>query len=680
MKLYWSLILILTNLLYINLFANNNDIDTLTNRIRQSYISKVSHNDTTGFKSQLPNGSWKSVQYTDKSMATWKPIQHLNYLKAMTLAYSAQNSKYYHDQALLNRIVRGLHFWFSDRPVSGNWWWNDIGQQLNLEVILLLMKKDLPGGMLETGCKYLNNPKGTGQNKIWYATETIYRGCILNRPGDVQLGLDAIKNELAITDSEGIQADFSFHQHGPQLYNGGYGLDFFRDMVDWAYLVRGTEFAFDSTQINIISRFLLAGTRWMIRHRTIDYSAMGREITRKGIGLNEILPALNELRQIDTSKANEIDSLNAHINGNITQNIIGNKYFWRSDFMTNQRKYYYTSVKMVSDSTIGTESMNGENLKGYWLPFGLTFIYQSGDEYRNIFPVWDWAKLPGVTCYTKVPILKGYQKQESFFVGGVSNGMYGAAAMVLNKDSLRAKKSWFYFDNEFVALGAGITSDKDDSVTTTLNQCLLIGDVTANDMKITRGIHEFPSSSWILHDSIGYFIPAGYSSYLSNDVQKGKWSDINSQYKGDQTVSSGVFKLWIDHGVKPENKDYEYIVFPHTNRCKMLAYARELPVKILVNDTTIQAVQNRALNITDVIFYKQGNIAINSNFEVSVNQPCMILIKQSDGEIEMSLSSPYSQPLEVIVRVIISGTTRNLHFNLPGGEKAGSTVTKVVKI
>ncbi len=42
--------------------------------------------------------------------------------------------------------------------------------------------------------------------------------------------------------------------------------------------------------------------------------------------------------------------------------------------MTHQREAYYISVKMVSDRTVGTESIHAENMKGCWLPFGATWI------------------------------------------------------------------------------------------------------------------------------------------------------------------------------------------------------------------------------------------------------------------------------------------------------------------
>ena len=93
--------------------------------------------------------------------------------------------------------------------------------------------------------------------------------------------------------------------------------------------------------------------------------------------------------------------------------------------------------------------------------------------------------------------------QPESFVGGVSDGTFGAAAMVfdqtevfprvngtygvagivydqsflLNRIQTQGRKSWFFFDREMVALGAGITSSRAERIGTTLNQTLLHGPV-----------------------------------------------------------------------------------------------------------------------------------------------------------------------------------------------------------
>ena len=93
--------------------------------------------------------------------------------------------------------------------------------------------------------------------------------------------------------------------------------------------------------------------------------------------------------------------------------------------MVQQAESGYFSVKMVSSRTIGTESGNGENLLGFWLPFGLTYLVQRGDEYDGLPVVWDWSRLPGVTAPAEVPPFSGLLRHESHFVGGLGQGRTG---------------------------------------------------------------------------------------------------------------------------------------------------------------------------------------------------------------------------------------------------------------
>ena len=84
--------------------------------------------------------------------------------------------------------------------------------------------------------------------------------------------------------------------------------------------------------------------------------------------------------------------------------------------------------------------------------------------------------MPGVTN-PHVEIVE-YEKSESrtqntSFVGGVSDGKYGVSAMDFSKQGTVAKKAWFWFDDEWVALGAGITSDHEWNIVTGINQSLL---------------------------------------------------------------------------------------------------------------------------------------------------------------------------------------------------------------
>jgi hypothetical protein len=63
----------------------------------------------------------------------------------------------------------------------------------------------------------------------------------------------AMSSVIAVTDQEGIRQDHAFHQHGRQLYNGGYGEVFLEDMSSWMPLSQGLSFSFSQEQIDLFS-------------------------------------------------------------------------------------------------------------------------------------------------------------------------------------------------------------------------------------------------------------------------------------------------------------------------------------------------------------------------------------------------------------------------------------------
>ena len=107
---------------------------------------------------------------------------------------------------------------------------------------------------------------------------------------------------------------------------------------------------------------------------------------------------LNHFIAVDPEFASYYEQSKEQIIRKRPQEIYGHKHFWQSDYSVHYNRTYFTSLRMCSKRTAGMEmNVNGENLLGYYLPFGLTYIYRHGDEYQDIFPVWDWGRLPGVT-------------------------------------------------------------------------------------------------------------------------------------------------------------------------------------------------------------------------------------------------------------------------------------------
>jgi len=73
----------------------------------------------------------------------------------------------------------------------------------------------------------------------------------------------------------------STHQHGEQLYTGGYGLVYATTSA--GFYAWGTRFEIPADRRALFSSYLLDGEQWLVRGDVIDYSTVGREITRQGL-------------------------------------------------------------------------------------------------------------------------------------------------------------------------------------------------------------------------------------------------------------------------------------------------------------------------------------------------------------------------------------------------------------
>jgi chondroitin AC lyase len=626
------------------------------------------------------DGSWPEVDYADRDN-NWSPLMHLNKMLVMTIGYAKSTSKWYQKKALLEGLERSIHYWYKVNPVCDNWYKNRIAKQFYFNVMALLLQGKIDDSLHANMVNDLTgNPTMTGSNRTLLAISTFYRGVIENNPERVKLGVSGVTDQIVVTDKEGIQPDYSFHQHGPFIYNGSYGSNFLRESIWMATMVHGTKFAFSASQIRTLRDYFLEGTRWMLRGNLFDYNVRGRQVGRDS-GLlphaDVILPQLDHFMIADPEFKEEYESAQRHIENKTPQEVRGNRHFWRSDYTAHHRPAYFTSLKMCSKRTVGIElDMNSENKLGYWLPYGLTYIYRRGDEYTGIFPVWDWALLPGVTC-PHVEILK-YERNESRtqqtdFVGGVSDGRYGVSAMDFYKQDTRAKKAWFWFDDEWVALGAGITSDHNASIVTGINQSLLCGDVFIDGKPIHKGSQSLVNPRWVWHDSTGYIFPDDGRVCVRADVQEG---NIQRMYGlGKDTVYAWeVFSLWFDHGLQPQYQSYQYIVVPGIDAEDLAACASDLPITLLSNTEKVQAVSHDRLCITGVVFHQAGEFAIGNDLTVGLDKPGLVLLNLNKGMINLCDPTSIFEEITLTLKKG-NGNVQSKTVKLPAGIYAGKSVS-----
>ncbi len=637
-------------------------------------------------KKLSPDGSWPNINYNDTARTRWQVGQHLDRLLLMSKAYRVARDAGKADAPLKEKIDLAFAHWLDHDYKNSNWWWNEIGTPQLLGETLLLLSPEIAKPQLDKAIAILKRAdwnKWTGQNLIWGTEIQITRGILEENTDVVSAAFTRMYQEVRITTEEGIQPDYSFHQHGAQLYNGSYGLAFANDVGRLIAYSWDTPWQAPADKLDIFTNYMVDAQAWMIWDRVFDYSAVGREIVRKGKSAVPRSWAGGPVSPVGAaySLLNTVDLLSQHSLPRLDEwqafesrlrlepratPLFGNKHFWCSDYMAHRRLTWFVSIKMLSDRMINAELVNDEGKKSHHLSEGATLIYRSGNEYRDIFPAWDWRKIPGTTAEQNdlTPDANEIHfKGATRFVGGVSDGTYGLAFMHLKRGDLTGHKAWFCFDDEIVALGAGITCTSDKPVFTTVNQCNLSG-------QINQGFN--PQRRWVHHDGIGYIFPLRPNPADKNPAtpppnvavalrhQTGSWSDIGPGPSDPVTLQ--VVTIGIDHGSHPLSTSYAYMILPDTAADEVARRSQRLDIDILANNADLQAVYHRGLEIVMAAFFTPGKLG-----NITVDQPCLLILRNG----KLTLANPENKALAI--GVTVGNVSRQL--TLPAGSVAGSSVT-----
>ncbi len=229
---------------------------------------------------------------------------------------------------------------------------------------------------------------------------------------------------LQTTSDEGIQRDYSYQQHGAQIYNGGYGESFFNVALVWAYACEGSPFQFIDADKQQLLNYFEQGTLWMTHGRQFDFNVCGRSVAKPYLEKRDYHRNLafqaQRLQSLAPHKRNQLESIRRFYEGFEAYPYQGFKVFWRSDYCSQVSAHYSVTVKANSCRTEPIEQGNQENLKGGWLGFGSMNITVTGKEYHNIFPYWDWRFIPGVTAPAVERAPKEWGQSSSYALGGWS--------------------------------------------------------------------------------------------------------------------------------------------------------------------------------------------------------------------------------------------------------------------
>ena len=629
-----------------------------------------------GYIKKLNNeGSWDDIDYGDTKRSGWEPRLHPERILEMVKAFMSPSVEYYKSPALEKAIHNTMNYWFRAKLKCSNWYYNEIGVPRTMGTAFILFDEYLTADERINAVQVMENSKFgmTGQNKVWLAGNVMIRALLQNDFNLVKQARDTIVSEITKGGSEGIKDDWSFHQHGPQQQFGNYGLAYVYTMSLFSGIFADTSLSFSHEQLQILSTLLTEGYQWVIWNGKMDISSLGRQLFSSA--------PLHKALSIAFAANSLSDDISSRLISNCysdKNSFVGHKHFWQSDYTVSRRHDWMSTLKMSSQRVIGVESMNGDNMRGYYMADGALYVYRDASEYYDIFPVWNWRRLPGVTTYLNdnasmpQPDKKDQYTNRTNFVGGLSDGKNGISAMQLRKDGLNVDKFWFFADSAIVCLGAGIETDSTLEVATSVEQCWEKGKVHvyrgAESISFTKGSEYTIHDLKILHNNIGYlFLQDEGKCIIDAAKVNGSWHDIMQMYP-KETVSGNIFSIYLNHGKCPKKASYSYMIIPDADS-DLLKNFNSKAYSILCNNQNIQAIMHN--NVCWIAAKNPSTLDLSASVSVNFLTAGLYRMEMHQGKV---ISIMYSDPTQQLNMVSFLINNKKFSSLLPSGVMKGTSI------
>lgn len=678
MKKYFPLLF----LFFLNI-ASSQDITTIKQRLITTYKTNPSKaNIDNALTLMDANGGFTDLNYSGNADLR----THLNRINTLASAFtnSTNASTYYNNNTIKQKYYLSLNFWITTNHNPTNWWFRQIAypKEATKGFVLLadnLIADDL--NLYNSAVTYLmwGYNQGTHMDGA-NISDTIMGalGAAVCESNTVILNQfkDWIDSLLLINDSgEGIGADYMFAQHssyGRQINTTSYGNEMYKSVL--SYIEATKETAYAVTHLPNLENGILNAYQWITFKNRHDPSPSGRNLSSFS-GMAELISISDRMVALNSPQNAALTIANQRIKGANT--LVGNAMYWRLDYMIHRNQNYMMSTRMTSTRTVSTESDGvSVGIFNYYSGAGANYITVTGSEYDgNYFANFNYRQFPGTTAEQDTGTLPKIAWGQggtngNDLAGGVSNGSIGCSGMIWSKRNLKAYKSWFYFPDEIVALGSGITQTTGTAnVYTTLNQTnfnategisyekegLVTTTKTATNFNVV-------APNWLYHGNIGY---------VNLDISPTQSFAVNT--------NNGVVSIAADHGINPANKKYSYIILPNTTLAGMPALVAGLSSKIIIESNTaaVQAVTHTTLNTTQIVFssYLGGTLTMSTGDKITTNAACILILDRIAGKIYISNPRAETAGTNVLVTYEKDEQTSSNTVVFPTGNLSGSTTS-----
>lgn len=573
------------------------------------------------------DGSWEDIDYNDTKRSGWEPKIHAERVLKLAKYYSLKKQeKSSGTDELRAAIHKTINFWFSRKLVCKNWWYNQIGIPRTLGPVFLLFEQEMNELEKQSATEVMRQSKlgMTGQNKVWLAGNVLIRGLLQNDWELIKKAQTDIVSEIVLGQQEGIKEDWSFHQHGPQQQFGNYGLSFINNMSFYSQLFSGTPLAFSEEQRQILVSLLLEGYQWIIWRGYWDVNSLNRQLFKKADVDKAFLLLFSAYSLMKSCSAEDTKRIDDFIRRNLQTSqtlnaFTGNKHFWESDFTVHRTSRWMATVRMASNRVIGTELVNEDNLKGYYMADGALYTYARGDEYHNIFPFWDWRRIPGITTYeSSAPIPNANRKDSrnlSSYVGGVTDGKTGITSMQLKRNGLTAHKAWVFTSQYVLCLGSNVHSDSTATI------------ITSIDQRVAKGKLWNNRNERLFHDRTGYLVLQADTCIAITEKKRGQWHDFMGMY-APVMLEDEIVSIYLKHR-KGVPSSYIYMILPNTTQKQVAAFDRN-SIQVQRNDAQAQIVIIEG--IAYMTIYQDMSVDLGNHTKVQITNPGNYMVNVRSGE------------------------------------------------
>ncbi|WP_169743790.1 polysaccharide lyase family 8 super-sandwich domain-containing protein [Deinococcus misasensis] len=611
----------------------------------------------------------------------------------LALAYSTPGADLHQNPTLKNDILAALDWMQTNQynttvSKTGNWWDWDIGTPQALLNTMLLMENHLSGTQItlftNAILRFVPDPKirngfgsiETGANLMDKATVFNQVGLLLQDDAKVTRARDSISELFNdVTSGVGFYADGGYIDHVNLPYTASYGLVLFSGLAKFLYVSQNSNWSVTDPKVSNVYRWAYEAFEPMLyRGRMLDFTA-GRSISRGkdsdlGRG-SSVTAALVQLSlNAPPADANRLKSLAQYMLTTdptatfykqvslasmilTDQTLSGvaprgdlsyHKQFPSMDRVVHSRGNWVFAVAASSKRTGNYESINNENLKGWYTADGMVFLYNttSPNYALDFWPTVDSYRLPGTTeasesSFPRSAVAVGSGKHylsPNAWAGGSQLAGYGAYGMDFKADGNRqsngtltrsstvvARKSYFMFDDEIVMLGAGINATGGEEVQTTIENRML--DTTNQTVTLNGTAYPYNSfsggsqgvQSLHLSNVGGYVFFSPQTLFLKGETRSGSWSQINTGSAGwtradgvtpSTVIQKNYLTAWVNHGVNPVNATYAYVLLPGSTPAQTQTYQQNPQVSVLSNTPTVQAVRENTLGMVAANFYGAG--------------------------------------------------------------------------